>query len=92
MYKLGNWGSMLRLCGLFVLLCAMASGQAASYVLPQVEFGGGWYSQLYFTNQNSTPAAFSIVFHTATGRRVECAIAEGKLHHSESAGQRQRLY
>lgn len=77
MYKLGNWGSMLRLCGLFVLLCAMASGQAASYVLPQVEFGGGWYSQLYFTNQNSTPAAFSIVFHTATGAALNVPSLKG---------------
>jgi len=77
MYKLENWGSILRVGGLFALLCAMASGQATSYVLPQVEFGGGWYSQLYFTNPNSTPASFSIVFYTATGAALNVPSLKG---------------
>jgi hypothetical protein len=77
MYKPWNWGSILRVAGLLAVPSVMAIGQATSYVLPQVEFGGGWYSQLYFTNQNSTPASFSIVFYTATGAALNVPSLKG---------------
>jgi hypothetical protein len=39
---------------------ALANAQVTSYVLPQLAFGGGWYSALYFTNQNASAASFAV--------------------------------
>jgi len=50
------------LAGLFT---ATANGQAT--VLPQFAFGGGWYTALYFTNNNGSPVAFTVNFVSDTG-------------------------
>ena len=50
------------LAGLFTV---NANGQAT--VLPQFAFGGGWYSALYFTNNNGSPVAFTVNFVSDTG-------------------------
>ena len=39
-----------------------SAARAASSVLPQFAFGGGWYSALYFTNSTSSPASFAVNF------------------------------
>jgi hypothetical protein len=36
-------------------------------VLPQIAFGGGWYSAVYFTNTGSTPASFSVKYTQDNG-------------------------
>jgi hypothetical protein len=46
---------------------ALGNAQVTSYVLPQLAFGGGWYSALYFTNQNNAATSFTINFFTNTG-------------------------
>ena len=39
----------------------IAGGQTPQ-VLPQLAFGGGWYTALYFTNISSAPASFTVEF------------------------------
>jgi len=38
-----------------------------SSVLPQLAFGGGWYSALYFTNTTSSPVSFPVNFISNAG-------------------------
>ena len=38
-----------------------------SSVLPQLAFGGGWYSALYFTNTTSSPVSFPVNFISDAG-------------------------
>jgi len=33
-----------------------------AFVLPQLAFGGGWYTALYFTNTNTAPVSFMVSF------------------------------
>ena len=35
---------------------------AITAILPQLAFGGGWYTALYFTNITSTPVSFTVSF------------------------------
>jgi hypothetical protein len=37
------------------------------YVLPQLAFGGGWYTAVYFSNTNSTSANFQVLFRKDDG-------------------------
>ena len=47
---------------------AVLTGDVASpKVLPQIAFGGGWYSALYFTMSGSGPASFQVNFVNADG-------------------------
>jgi len=49
---------------------AEAGGPAVtgkSYVLPQLAFGGGWYSALYFSNSTDAPATIGVAFYGADG-------------------------
>jgi hypothetical protein len=39
-----------------------SSAASALQILPQLAFGGGWYTALYFTNISSTPVSFSVNF------------------------------
>jgi len=50
---------------LLALVTVNANGQAT--VLPQFAFGGGWYTALYFTNNNGSPVAFTVNFVSDTG-------------------------
>jgi hypothetical protein len=36
-------------------------------LLPQLAFGGGWYTALYFSNTTSSPVSFSVNFISDTG-------------------------
>ncbi len=42
-------------------------------ILPQLAFGGGWYTALYFTNSSSTPASFTVNFIGSDGNRLTVA-------------------
>jgi hypothetical protein len=44
-----------------VALTATSAG-TATRILPQLAFGGGWYTALYFTNISSAPVSFTINF------------------------------
>jgi hypothetical protein len=37
-------------------------GGGANRILPQLAFGGGWYTALYFTNTNNSPVSFTVSF------------------------------
>lgn len=39
-----------------------ATNGPASQILPQLAFGGGWYTALYFTNTSSSPVSFTVSF------------------------------
>jgi hypothetical protein len=39
-------------------------------VLPQIAFGGGWYSAVYFTNTGTTPASFSVKYTSDNGTPI----------------------
>ncbi len=36
--------------------------QTSAKILPQLAFGGGWYTALYFTNTTNTPVSFTLSF------------------------------
>jgi hypothetical protein len=40
----------------------LTSPAIAAQILPQLAFGGGWYTALYFTNIASTPVSFTVSF------------------------------
>jgi len=44
-----------------------STSQDFANILPQVAFGGGWYTALYFTNTTSTPISFLVSFFTDKG-------------------------
>src|SRR5579862_60633 len=44
-----------------------SAAPAASSVLPQFAFGGGWYSALYFSNLTGSPVSFPVNFVGDTG-------------------------
>jgi len=46
---------------------ATAVALSRSSVLPQLAFGGGWYSALYFTNLTSSPLSFPVNFVSDAG-------------------------
>lgn len=40
----------------------ITEGTPVTAILPQLAFGGGWYSALYFTNTTNTPESFTVNF------------------------------
>jgi hypothetical protein len=46
----------------FSAMAAAADTPTVSYVLPQLAFGGGWYTAVYFTNTTSQAAAVPVKF------------------------------
>ena len=48
-------------------LTAPSAAPTASSVLPQVAFGGGWYTALYFTNLTGSPVSFPVNFVSDAG-------------------------
>jgi len=53
--------------GVDAVLPVLSGDVAASQVLPQFVFGGGWYSALYFTNTGAAPVSFPVNFISDTG-------------------------
>jgi hypothetical protein len=43
-------------------------GGGGTRILPQLAFGGGWYTALYFTNTNTTPVTFTVSFFGDNGQ------------------------
>jgi len=46
-------------------------------LLPQLAFGGGWYTALYFTNSTSSPVSFPLSFTSNSGAPLNIASAGG---------------
>ena len=55
-------GSGTQSTGLSATITGPAPITSNLQVLPQLAFGGGWYTALYFTNTTSTPVSFSVSF------------------------------
>lgn len=48
-----------------------------SYVIPQVAFGGGWYTALYFTNTGSSSATYGLKFYKDDGSDMAVTLPDG---------------
>jgi hypothetical protein len=44
---------------------------ATSITVPQIAFGGGWYTALYFSNTSSSPVSFQLNFISDTGTPLD---------------------
>jgi hypothetical protein len=53
--------------GLDIIGNAVGPANTTSVVLPQIAFGGGWYSAVYFTNTATTNASFAVNYTAANG-------------------------
>ena len=51
----------------FFVLAVLSGDVAAPKVLPQIAFGGGWYTALYFTMSGAGTASFQVNFVNADG-------------------------
>jgi hypothetical protein len=69
-HKIGT-RTCLSYLGAIALLVPTALAQGTvtigSSLLPQLAFGAGWYSALYFTNLNSSTVSFAVNFISDTG-------------------------
>jgi hypothetical protein len=54
-----------------------SSGLVATNVLPQLAFGGGWYTALYFTNTTNTPVSFPVNLIDGNGNPLSAAAIGG---------------
>jgi hypothetical protein len=50
---------------------------ASESVLPQLAFGGGWYTALYFTNGNTQPVSFTVNFYGNDGTPLNVPALNG---------------
>lgn len=57
-----NGKSQVTTTATFDNISLTASSGSTSYVLPQLAFGGGWYTAIYFTNTNNAPVSFPVNF------------------------------
>jgi hypothetical protein len=55
-------GSGSQNTGLSATITGPPTVTSGVQVLPQLAFGGGWYTALYFTNITSTPVSFTVSF------------------------------
>ncbi len=53
--------------GLDIICNTVGPANTTSVVLPQIAFGGGWYSAVYFTNTATTNASFAVNYTAANG-------------------------
>jgi len=53
--------------GLAAQLAVADTVPISSFALPQVAFGGGWYTGIYFNNRTSDPLSASVFFFDANG-------------------------
>jgi hypothetical protein len=54
-----------------------SSGQPPTNVLPQLVFGGGWYTALYFTNTTTTPVSFPVNLFDGNGNPLNAPVIGG---------------
>jgi hypothetical protein len=54
-----------------------SGGAAATAILPQLAFGGGWYTALYFTNLTASPASFTVNFIGGDGTPLDIPALNG---------------
>jgi hypothetical protein len=54
-----------------LLTPAVQSSTTFNTVLPQLAFGGGWYTALYFTNLNGSPVSFTVNFVAGDGTALD---------------------
>jgi hypothetical protein len=66
MHKKDRRLKVFRTVGLLLAPWVLANAQITPSVLPQLAFGGGWYTALYFTNENDTAVSFAVSFFTDT--------------------------
>lgn len=50
-----------------------------SYALPQLAFGGGWYTALYFTNTTDAATTIGVKFYGADGAPIVVPLASGSV-------------
>jgi hypothetical protein len=58
-------------------LAATLTAASNVVVLPQLAFGGGWYTALYFTNLNSTAVSFPVNFIGDDGNPLNVSVVGG---------------
>jgi hypothetical protein len=54
-----------------------AAVSTVTQILPQLAFGGGWYTALYFTNISSTPVSFTVNFIGNDGNPLNVPAVNG---------------
>jgi len=65
MKNLKRWGVWL---GLAVVAVAQTPGPTTSYALPQLAFGGGWYTAIYFNNRTNGALSANVFFFDQNGQ------------------------
>jgi len=55
------------------------TGGGGTKILPQVAFGGGWYTSLYFANTNANAVSFTVSFFGNDGRPLNVPSLGGSL-------------
>ena len=60
-----------------VALTATSAGPTTQ-ILPQLAFGGGWYTALYFTNISSSPVSFTVSFIGDDGTSLTVPAVTGR--------------
>jgi len=53
------------------------TGSTVTYMLPQLAFGGGWYTALYFTNTTGSPVSFTVNLFDGNGNPLSAAAIGG---------------
>ena len=56
-----------------VVNVSLAAPQPVPRILPQLAFGGGWYTTLYFTNTTTAPVSFKVSFTGNDGSALTLA-------------------
>ena len=54
-----------------------SGGPPVTKILPQLAFGGGWYTALYFTNTTTSPVSFTINFNGNDGTPLNVPALNG---------------
>ena len=66
-FQSGSQSTGAKPTSAFYVMAVLTGDVASPKVLPQIAFGGGWYSALYFTMSGSGPASFQVNFVNADG-------------------------
>ncbi len=76
---LGSIGAPQGLAGAFFdnITLVSSPGQAVTNVMPQLAFGGGWYTAFYFTNLTTAPVSFPVNFLDGNGNPLTVAAVNG---------------
>jgi hypothetical protein len=60
-----------------ITLTSSGGTTAATKILPQLAFGGGWYTALYLTNTTAAPASFTVSFTGDDGNPLTIPVLGG---------------